>query len=46
MTNVLVVTELLDGQLRSASLSAMRFAADVTQGGGAYDVLVIGEGRI
>jgi electron transfer flavoprotein alpha subunit len=45
MTDVLVVAELLDGGLRKNTLSAVRFARQVSEGtGGAFDVLAIGEG--
>lgn len=45
MTDVLVVAELLEGELRKNTLSAVAFAklvADAT--GGSFDVLAIGEG--
>lgn len=45
MTDVLVVAELLDGQLRKNTLSAITFARKVAEGtGGNFDVLAIGEG--
>jgi len=45
MTDVLVVAELLDGQLRKNTLSAVSFARKVAEGtGGSFDVLAIGEG--
>jgi electron transfer flavoprotein alpha subunit len=45
MTDVLVVAELLEGQLRKNTLSAVAFARKVAEGtGGSFDVLAIGEG--
>ncbi len=45
MTDVLVVAELLDGELRRNTLSAVRFAKEAAEGtGGGFDVLCIGEG--
>lgn len=45
MTDVLVVAELLEGQLRKNTLSAVAFAKKVAEGtGGSFDVLAIGEG--
>ncbi|MBN8616921.1 MAG: electron transfer flavoprotein subunit alpha/FixB family protein [Deltaproteobacteria bacterium] len=45
MTDVLVVAELLEGQLRRNTLSAVAFAKKVAEGtGGSFDVLAIGEG--
>jgi electron transfer flavoprotein alpha subunit len=45
MTDILVVAELIGGELRKNTLSAVRFAHDVASAtGGAYDILVIGEG--
>ncbi len=45
MTDVLVVAELLEGQLRKNTLSAVAFAKKVADGtGGSFDVLAIGEG--
>ena len=45
MTDILVVAELLGGELRKNTLSAIRFAADAASAtGGAYDILVLGEG--
>ncbi len=45
MTDVLVVAELLDGELRKGTLSAVRFARQVAEAtGGAFDVLAIGQG--
>ncbi|GAB4211402.1 MAG: FAD-binding protein [Sandaracinaceae bacterium] len=45
MTDVLVVAELLEGQLRRNTLSAVTFARKVAEGtGGSFDVLAIGEG--
>jgi electron transfer flavoprotein alpha subunit len=41
MMDILVVAELLDGELRKNTLSAVRFAKDA---GGTYDILVLGEG--
>ena len=43
MTDVLVVAELADGKTRKANLSAITFAR-ATSGGGAFDILVIGDG--
>jgi len=45
MTDVLVVAELLEGKARKSTLSAITLAKQITGGtGGAFDVLVIGEG--
>jgi electron transfer flavoprotein alpha subunit len=45
MTDVLVVAELLDGELRRNTLSAVRFAKEAAEGtGGGFDVLCIGVG--
>jgi electron transfer flavoprotein alpha subunit len=44
MTDVLVVAELIDGGLRRNSLTAVTLAKQITSGGGAFDVLAIGEG--
>lgn len=45
MTDVLVVAELLEGQLRKSTLSAITFARKVAEAtSGSYDVLAIGEG--
>jgi electron transfer flavoprotein alpha subunit len=45
MTDVLVIAELLDGEMRRSTLSAVNFAKQVAEGtGGAFDVLAIGEG--
>ncbi|MBZ0116084.1 MAG: electron transfer flavoprotein subunit alpha/FixB family protein [Sandaracinaceae bacterium] len=45
MTDVLVVGELLEGQLRKNTLSAVRFANDVAQAtGGSFDIAVVGDG--
>lgn len=45
MTDVLVVAELLDGQMRKTTLSAVTMAKQVAGGtGGAFDILSIGEG--
>lgn len=45
MTDVLVVAELSLGKIRKTTLSAIGFAKTVTEGtGGAFDVLVIGDG--
>jgi electron transfer flavoprotein alpha subunit len=44
MTDVLVVAELLEGKSRKTTLSAVAFAKEATQGGGAFDILAIGEG--
>ncbi len=45
MTDVLVVAEILGGDLRRTTLSALRFAKEVASGtGGAFDILAIGEG--
>jgi electron transfer flavoprotein alpha subunit len=45
MTDILVVGELLEGNLRKNTLSAIRFARDVAEGtSGAFDVVVLGEG--
>ena len=45
MTDVLVVAELMDGGLRKTTLSAITAARTIAQGtGGAFDILVIGEG--
>jgi electron transfer flavoprotein alpha subunit len=45
MTDVLVVAELLDGQMRKTTLSAVNLAKAVAGGtGGAFDILSIGEG--
>ncbi|MCG8556522.1 MAG: electron transfer flavoprotein subunit alpha/FixB family protein [Proteobacteria bacterium] len=45
MTKVLVPAELLDGNVRSHTLSAISAARSITeQTGGSYDVLAVGEG--
>jgi electron transfer flavoprotein alpha subunit len=45
MTDILVVAELLGGELRKNTLSAVRFAHEIASAtGGAYDILVLGEG--
>ena len=44
MTDVLVVAELIDGGLRRNTLTAVTLAKQITSGGGAFDVLAIGEG--
>ena len=45
MADVLVVAELLDGTFRRNTLSAVTFAKQVAEGtGGAYDIIVVGEG--
>ena len=45
MTDVLVVGELLEGGLRSNTLTAVTLAKQVAEGtGGAFDILCIGEG--
>ena len=45
MTDILVVGEILDGDLRKNTLSAVTFAAQVAGStGGAYDVLLVGDG--
>jgi len=45
MTDVLVVSELAGGKPRKSALSAITFARRVAEGtGGAFDVLVIGDG--
>jgi electron transfer flavoprotein alpha subunit len=45
MTDVLVVSELIDGGLRKNTLTAVTLAQQVASGtGGAFDVLAIGEG--
>jgi electron transfer flavoprotein alpha subunit len=45
MTDVLVVAELLDGQMRKTTLSAVTMAKQVAEAtGGAFDILSIGEG--
>ncbi|MFK7985384.1 MAG: electron transfer flavoprotein subunit alpha/FixB family protein [Sandaracinaceae bacterium] len=45
MTDILVVAELLEGDLRKSTLSAVRFAAQVAEGtSGAFDILAVGEG--
>jgi electron transfer flavoprotein alpha subunit len=44
MTDVLVVAELIDGGLRRNTLVAITLAKQVVAGGGAFDVLAIGEG--
>ncbi len=45
MTDILVVAELLQGEARKTTLSAVTFARQVAeQTGGAFDIVVIGEG--
>ncbi len=45
MTDILVVGEILDGNLRKNTLSAVRFAREVADGtSGAFDIIVLGEG--
>ena len=45
MTDILVVGEILDGDLRVNTLNAVRFAQQVAEAsGGAYDILVVGDG--
>jgi len=45
MTDILVVGELLEGDLRKNTLSAVRFAKDAAEAtGGAFDIIVVGEG--
>ena len=45
MTDILVVGEILEGDLRKNTLSAVRFAKEVAEGtSGAYDILMIGDG--
>ena len=45
MTDVLVVAELLGGEMRRSTLNAVTFAKQVAEGtGGSFDVLAIGEG--
>jgi electron transfer flavoprotein alpha subunit len=43
--DVLIVAEILDGQLRKSTLSAVRFAQQVASGSsGSYDIAVVGDG--
>lgn len=45
MADILVVGELLEGTLRSNTLSAIRFATQVAEAsGGAFDIIVVGDG--
>jgi electron transfer flavoprotein alpha subunit len=45
MADILVVGEILEGDLRANSLSAVAFAKQVAEGtSGAYDILVVGDG--
>jgi len=45
MADILVVAEILEGDLRKNTLSAVRFAADAASAtGGAYDIVVVGDG--
>lgn len=45
MTDILVVGEILEGDLRANSLSAVAFAKQVAEGtSGVYDILVVGDG--
>jgi electron transfer flavoprotein alpha subunit len=45
MADILVVAEILEGDLRKTTLSAVRFARQVAEAtGGAYDILAIGDG--
>jgi len=45
MADILVVGEILEGNLRKNTLSAVRFAADVASAtSGAYDIIIVGDG--
>jgi electron transfer flavoprotein alpha subunit len=44
MTDVLVVAELIEGKARKTTHSAITVAKEIIAGGGAFDVLAIGEG--
>jgi len=44
MSNILVVAELSEGKVRKSTHSAITFAREATKGGGAFTILVLGEG--